>query len=63
MCDNPGDHVKSLWPCVLSILPQAPQSEEVDNVDIAPAVLELLDIDPPEDARGKKILTHGDHRH
>jgi predicted AlkP superfamily pyrophosphatase or phosphodiesterase len=36
--------------------------KEVNNVDIAPTVAELLDIDPPEDAQGKKISTRGEHK-
>jgi predicted AlkP superfamily pyrophosphatase or phosphodiesterase len=32
--------------------------KEVNNVDVAPTVAELLDIDPPMDAQGKKIATH-----
>lgn len=36
---------------------------EVNAVDIAPTVAELLDIDPPEDAQGTKISTRDDHRH
>jgi predicted AlkP superfamily pyrophosphatase or phosphodiesterase len=35
---------------------------EVDAVDIAPTVADLLNIDPPEDAQGQKILTRDDHR-
>jgi predicted AlkP superfamily pyrophosphatase or phosphodiesterase len=36
--------------------------KEVDNVDIAPTVAELLGVDPPADAQGKKISTRDDHR-
>jgi hypothetical protein len=34
----------------------------VDGVDVAPTVAELLDIDPPRDAQGKKIQTRDDDR-
>jgi predicted AlkP superfamily phosphohydrolase/phosphomutase len=34
---------------------------DVDAVDIAPTVAELLDIKPPRDAQGKKIRTGNDH--
>jgi predicted AlkP superfamily phosphohydrolase/phosphomutase len=37
--------------------------KEVDAVDIAPTVAELLGIDPPKDTQGKKISTRHDHRH
>jgi predicted AlkP superfamily pyrophosphatase or phosphodiesterase len=37
--------------------------KEVDAVDIAPTVAELLGIDPPKDAQGKKISTRHDHGH
>lgn len=29
--------------------------KEVDNVDVAPTVADLLGIDPPADAQGKKL--------
>jgi predicted AlkP superfamily pyrophosphatase or phosphodiesterase len=35
---------------------------EVGAVDIAPTVAQLLDIDPPEDAQGKKISTRDDNQ-
>ena len=31
--------------------------KDVDNVDIAPTVAELIGIDPPKDSQGKKIRT------
>jgi hypothetical protein len=31
--------------------------KEVDNVDIAPTVAELLGINPPQDSHGKKSRT------
>jgi arylsulfatase A-like enzyme len=31
--------------------------KNVDNVDIAPTVAELLGIDPPKDSQGKRIRT------
>src|SRR5262245_5977368 len=34
----------------------------VNNVDIAPTIAELLDIDPPEDAQGKNISARDDHK-
>ena len=37
--------------------------KEVDNVDIAPTIAELLDIKPPRDSQGRKIQTRDDHRH
>ena len=37
--------------------------KEVDNVDIAPTIAELLDIQPPKDSQGRKIQTRDDHRH
>jgi predicted AlkP superfamily pyrophosphatase or phosphodiesterase len=36
---------------------------EVDAVDVAPTVAELLGIDPPKDTQGKKISTRHDHTH
>jgi predicted AlkP superfamily pyrophosphatase or phosphodiesterase len=36
--------------------------KEVDNVDIAPTIAELLDIKPPKDSQGRKIQTRDDHR-
>ena len=35
--------------------------KEVDNVDVAPTVADLLDIKPPRDAQGKKISTRNHH--
>jgi predicted AlkP superfamily pyrophosphatase or phosphodiesterase len=35
--------------------------KEVNNVDIAPTIAELLGIDPPADAQGKKISSRDDH--
>jgi arylsulfatase A-like enzyme len=29
--------------------------KEVDNLDVAPTIAELLDIEPPRDAQGKKL--------
>jgi predicted AlkP superfamily phosphohydrolase/phosphomutase len=37
--------------------------KEIDAVDIAPTVAQLLGIDPPKDTQGKKISTRHDHRH
>jgi predicted AlkP superfamily pyrophosphatase or phosphodiesterase len=36
--------------------------KEVDAVDIAPTVAELLEIQPPQDAQGKNILTGNRHQ-
>ena len=36
--------------------------KEVDNVDVAPTIAELLDIKPPRDSQGRKIQTRDDHR-
>jgi predicted AlkP superfamily phosphohydrolase/phosphomutase len=36
--------------------------KEVDNVDIAPTIAELLDIKPPKDSQGRRIQTRDDHR-
>jgi predicted AlkP superfamily phosphohydrolase/phosphomutase len=37
--------------------------KDVDNVDVAPTVADLLGIKPPRDAQGKKISTHDGHGH
>jgi arylsulfatase A-like enzyme len=31
--------------------------KDIDNIDIAPTVAELLGINPPQDSQGKKIRT------
>jgi predicted AlkP superfamily pyrophosphatase or phosphodiesterase len=36
--------------------------KEVNNVDVAPTIAELLGIDPPADAQGEKISSRDDHR-
>jgi hypothetical protein len=35
--------------------------KEVNNVDIASTIAELLGVDPPADAQGKKIWTRNAH--
>jgi predicted AlkP superfamily pyrophosphatase or phosphodiesterase len=35
--------------------------KDVDNVDVAPTIADLLGIKPPRDAQGKKISTHDGH--
>lgn len=37
--------------------------KDVDAIDVAPTVAELLGIKPPRDAQGKKIATGSDHKH
>ena len=37
--------------------------KDVDNVDVAPTIAELLDIKPPKDSQGRKIQTRDDNRH
>jgi hypothetical protein len=36
--------------------------KEVNNVDVAPTIAELLGIDPPADAQGEKISSRDDYR-
>ena len=36
--------------------------KEVDAIDVAPTVAELLDIKPPRDAQGRKIQTRDEDR-
>lgn len=37
--------------------------KDIDAVDVAPTVAELLGIKPPRDAQGKKLATGSDHKH
>jgi predicted AlkP superfamily phosphohydrolase/phosphomutase len=37
--------------------------KDINNVDIAPTIAELLEIKPPKDSQGKKIATRDDHRY
>lgn len=36
---------------------------DIDAVDLAPIVADLLGIKPPRDAQGKKLATHDGHQH
>jgi hypothetical protein len=38
-----------------------PDFKDIDNLDIAPTVAELLGINPPKDSQGRKIATDDGH--